>query len=297
MNSGSDPVSNTEHHEATDSVDPEVIPRDDDAGKREERICQQYGSHPASSRQRIQAKDAPRGPSDVQRRHGGVLIRQRLTRSAIERPRPAELLDGVTEAEVLGIVVVAKLVFDTGRPVSPIRTWGVEQSRRHQGEEGKTEDRECRHRGETVPPQTEDFGSEDEQGNEYTERDEEVRGAVVHVEELDHPDVREDPLLDRFLVVETQRAFDTNDPHRVEECLDRDLATGDERRTEDVSNERVDAVEHGNDEGLLPPNGAVYACRAELRARRGLCSCGRHAKMLPTSDFSPYARRCRGGHR
>src|SRR4029079_10460544 len=93
-----------------------------------------------------------------------------------ERPERRVVLERVDETEVLGdhpgrrTVLVDRL---------------VEPARRHQRESGEADERDQRGERERVAPPRVSRRIAEEQPHERTDRDDEVRGAVVDVPELD----------------------------------------------------------------------------------------------------------------
>ena len=252
-----EPVAEREREQPPDPVDPEVVRRHDDAEQRRQRIEHQEPPHPPLPRQLPHHERAPHRPADVEARHRRVLVRHRLHRSRIERPRTAVLVERVHEAEVLAALF-------GGDPVAAVDAVVVEQPRGHQREQREADDRQRGREGQGVAPAGEVVAAAAEHPDERADRDEEVGGAVVRVPELDEPLGRErplrrgqEPVLDRLLVVEPDRPLDPDHPHRVVERRHRLLALVDEGRAELVPHRAVDQVEDRDDERFLPPEELV----------------------------------------
>lgn len=94
---------------------------------------------------------------------------------------------------------------------------------------------------------------------------------VVDVEELDESFVLEEPVLNRFLVVQPESPLHTYHAHGVEERLDGNLTSRDECGAKQVPHQRVDAIEDGDDQRFFPPQ----------RAMRAFADGVRHATRLP----------------
>lgn len=254
-----DHEANCEHDEASETIEPEVVAGDDDAQQRRRWIQKEHGSNPPSLRERPHREHAPRRPTDVERWHRRVLIRQRRAGTLVERPRSTELGDRVDETEVLCAVVIAKFVLDACTTVAHVGAWFVEESGRHEREEDEADECESRHRGQRVAPLAEHIGPFLEQHEEDPERDEEVCRSVVRVHRLDEPRVWKEPILDGLFVIEAERTLDADHPHGIRECVQWNLDAPDERGAELVTDQGVDRVEGADDEHFFPPQGAMVA--------------------------------------
>ena len=236
-----------------------MISGDDDAQECRRGVEEEQRANPTTLREWPHRKHAPRRPSDVQRWHRCVLIRQRRTWTLIESPWSAEFGDRVDEPEVLRTVVVAQLVLDARATLAEVGARFVEQTRWHEGEEDEADECETGHGRERVAPLAEHVRTLLEEHEEDRERDEEMGGSVVRVHHLDEPRMREEPILDRLLVVQPERSLDTNHAYCIREGVQGNLDPAHERGTELIADQGVRRVERTDDEHLFPPQGAVVA--------------------------------------
>ena len=125
-----------------------------------------------------------------------------------------------------------------------------------------------------------------EQNEKDADSDSEMGGAVVRVHELDEPFIWKEPLLDGFLVIQTDGTFEADYLHGVVERVQRDVVTTNANGPEAVAGERIDEIERPHDEDLFPPPRAVLAHLLWLRGRSGI---GHNVSTLGPTGLVPHA--------
>lgn len=69
----------------------------------------------------------------------------------------------------------------------------------------------------------------------------------------------EEPILDGFFVVQTERAFDADDADRIGEGMQWNFDAANEGGTELIANQRVHGIERADDQHFLPPQRAMVS--------------------------------------
>ena len=152
----------------------------------------------------------------------------------------------------------------------------IKQTRWHQRKQCKANNCQTCHGSQGIAIQGEHIFAATKENQKHTDGDCEVRGPIEGVQRLEKPFILQEPLLDGLFVIQTHGAFHANDFDGIVEGVKRNVVLAHFVGSETVAGQRVDAVEHGHDENLLPQLGAVLA-KFVLCRRGGDCV---HAPLI-----------------
>ena len=97
-----------------------------------------------------------------------------------------------------------------------------------------------------------------------------MSGAVIRIHELQDPLIWKEQLLDGFLVVQTDGAFEPDDFHGISKGMHWNVIALHANGPESVAGERIDEIKRPHDEDLFPPPRAVLAHLVWRRGRDGV---------------------------